>query len=118
MNKQLTQTQQDLIRACNDLGVRIDVPFCVTVNGKTIEVEARLPDFGGPGGLLVLSEDDGRVNALVDAQLSFSVLDGDPGPYDLEVYKMLFSDWGWASDALPPEWLMSEAEISSSLGER
>jgi hypothetical protein len=72
---------------------------------------ARIANLGAPNGMLVFSSYDevcSLKEKLLDAGYGFSVLD-EPGPdeeYDLESFKTVFRDWGWAGPlGQKPPWM-------------
>ena len=102
------------IEIANALGLRITAPASIVLpSGERIGADALLLDFGGPRGMLLITDDDlvwpHRV-AIADAGYGFSVL-SDPGPmansppHPNEVIDVL-RDWGWTGDpAEEPDWM-------------
>ena len=94
-----------------DLGISVEAPFTVVLpSGASITVDARLHDFGGPSGMLVVSEYSRireHVGALVSQGFGYSTLSSpEPGEsYDREGTIEMLQDWGWASESAPPPWL-------------
>ena len=103
---------QELWRACAELGLRVDLGFCVSIPGiPEVVTIARVADLGAPNGMLVVRSyaDIAAIKeVLLDAGYGFSVLD-EPNPgeeFDLESFKSMFRDWGWSGDlAKKPTWL-------------
>jgi hypothetical protein len=107
----MSRLASEILRACVDLGLRADLGFRLELAGQEIEAVARIADLGAPNGMLVLSTYDAVRNLtdkLQEAGYGFSVLD-EPDPreeYDLESFKAMFRDWGWAGDlGMRPNWM-------------
>src|SRR5215218_3514065 len=74
---------QRWIAIANALGLRITAPVSILLpSGQQIDADALLLDFGGPSGMLLVTDDElvwPHRAAIVDAGYGFSVL-SDPGP--------------------------------------
>lgn len=108
----MTNLQSFLQRACQDLGMRIVIPFSLELReGVQINAEALMPQLGGINGMIIVSRYSdlcGVASELSMMGYGYSVLSG-PLPseeYDLENYTEMFSDWGWGSaDERAPDWM-------------
>jgi hypothetical protein len=108
----MTKLQNDLKRACKELGLTIKVPFHLTVRpGKKISAQALLPQLGAPKGMIVVNDFDdlrGVTSELLCMGYGYSTLD-EPSPseqFDLESYVEMFSDWGWGNlSERKPDWM-------------
>ena len=91
-----------LLRACDALGLRADVPFVVTIgSGHHIQCVARIRDIGAGNGMLVVRRyEDVRPHAeqLAKAGFGYSVLDepAEAEVFDLDTFQEMFRDWGWS----------------------
>jgi len=93
---------QRWLAIANALGLRVTAPASIALPlGERIDVDALLLDFGGPRGMLLVTDDElvwpHRV-AIADAGYGFSVL-GDPGtmtnsPPPLDDLIVVLRDWG------------------------
>lgn len=98
----MNRLQEELTRACTQLGLRVELDFVLHMpTGVTLTAAARLPELGAPNGMIVVPrfEDIGNAaESLVASGYGYSVLSEPyPGePFDLESYIEMFSDWGWA----------------------
>lgn len=110
-----------LIRVCTTLGLEIEPAFVLrTADGRDVEVDARLPQFGGPCGMLVVG-DYATIASIAkdipDLGYGFSTfaphftIDERVGSEEeMESWKDVFRDWGWSanvSERLRPEWMES-----------
>lgn len=108
----MDRMQDYLIRAGEELGIRVIVPFELLMDsGRLLSADALLPDLGAPKGTIVLRSSDevSRVAAeLEKLGYTYSVF-GEPLPgeeYDVDSYKEMFSDWGWAAESeRKPRWM-------------
>ena len=108
----MTNLQSFLHRACQELGLTINVPFLLTMcDDIEINAQALLPQLGAPNGMIIVNHYDelcGTVSKLQSMGYSYSVLD-DPSPtekFDLESYIEMFSDWGWGTvNERKPDWM-------------
>jgi hypothetical protein len=105
---------QRWIAIANALGLRITAPASILLpSGQRIDADALLLDFGGPRGMLLVTDDElvwPHQAAIVDAGYGFSVL-SDPGPSadsppPLDDVIDVLRDWGWEGDpADEPAWM-------------
>ncbi len=90
-----------LKRACAELGVRLDTIVSIQFeDGERIVVEARLPDIGGPNGMLLFRSDAVPMKYKDEIQAmgcGFAVLSEplEGETFDLASYREMFVDWGW-----------------------
>ena len=101
-----------MLQAAEALGLEIVAPFrCDLADGTKVLAVAHLPELRNVNGTLVF-----RTNQL-DRSV-FGILQGrgfscssfseplEREEFDLEVYREVFADWGWASESKePPSWL-------------
>jgi hypothetical protein len=73
------------------------------VNGRAVQVEGYLPDFGGPGGLAVVSFE--RRLRLGSLNIPMSILPKEYRKYRRKVFVSALSDFGWHGRGSPPPWL-------------
>lgn len=103
---------QGIWRACADLGLTVELRVHLALNGdQGVNAVARIADLGAPNGMLVFASYDevrSLKDKLLDAGYGFSVLD-EPNPgeeYDIESFKAMFRDWGWAGPlGKKPTWM-------------
>jgi len=92
--------------AATRLGVRVIAPHHLIVAGGTIvEVEAYLPDFGGPNGAIAVSRaDDHRCHLTRGAKSFVSQLAERYRVFDAALFRETLDDWGWFGppESLPP----------------
>ncbi len=97
----MTRLENDLIRACEALGIKIDLGFKLSCpNGHEVRSIARLPHVGAASGMLVVGtfeEVEDHREYLDSEGFGYSVLDqpGDKEVFDLESYREMFCEWGW-----------------------
>lgn len=101
-----------LERAAESLGLEVERDYEVLIPGeRVIRAPVRVLHLGGPKGMLVFdSFDDAKpyANHLVEAGFGYTVLDEPLAneAFDLESYKEMAADWGWAGPShLKPSWL-------------
>lgn len=109
----INRMQQWLVRAADELGIRIVVGYVVLLpDGVAFTTQALFPDLGGALGMLVLNSAD-KVDAqtrraLVDQGFSISAF-AEPLPsevFDVNNYAEMFAEWGWSSeDKMKPTWM-------------
>ena len=97
----MNKMQEYLVRAGNDLGIRVIVPFELELNsGRKLKVEALLPDIGYSKGMIVSQSSKGALDIIQELKnlgYGYTVYD-EPLPdevYDVKSYKEMFIDWGW-----------------------
>lgn len=108
----MSRLASDIWRACAELGLRTDMGFRLALSDQQeIQTVARIADVGAPNGMLVVSSYDvvrNLTDKLLEAGYGFSVLD-EPDPrenYDIESFKAMFLDWGWAGElGKTPDWM-------------
>ena len=112
----MTQLQARLRDVCQQLGIRIIIPFKLELMaGHTIWAQALLPQLGSARGMVIvtsISDLCGKENELVKMGFGYSVLDEPSSDVDYRVDGCIrmFSEWGWASDEAKPEWLLVQEE--------
>ena len=98
----MTKLQQWLSTACQAVGLPIDLAFVASLeSGHEVHCVARIHGLGAPNGMLIVSNFDAVRSHLRDlerAHYGFSVLDEPSAKeeFDLNGYKDMFRDWGWA----------------------
>ena len=93
--------------ASAQLGVRVVAPYALQLpDGTTVEVEAFLPDFGGPHGTVVVAlADEDRGRLVAGAKQFASLLAPAYRAFDRDCFRETLDDWGWYGSAGdPPEW--------------
>jgi hypothetical protein len=116
----MTRLQFDLAIACGQLGLRIVIPFKLTLReGWEINAKALLPQLGARNGTLIVtdfSDVKGKEEELRVLGYTASVM---TEPFDekgdeLDDWIEVFSEWGWAAKEEPkPNWLLDLEEDSS-----
>ena len=89
------------------LSIRVIAPFDLELSdGSSVEVEAFLPDFGGPGGTVVVPLDDEVRGKRAAAGPHFvSLLAEDYRYFDETLFRETLDDWGWfGADSDEPVW--------------
>lgn len=91
--------------AANALGIRVVAPYTLRLpNGDALDVEAYLPDFGGPNGtIVVMLGDDHRARLAGTTNHFVSRIAGGEkgyGAFDSRLFQDTLNDWGWHG---PPE---------------
>ena len=109
----MNRMQEWLARAAEELNVRVLVGYEVPLtDGGKLPSQALFPDFGSALGTLVFRSQD-EVNAearreLIKRGFGMSTF-SEPLPneeFDIESYKEMLSEWGWASEERNrPDWL-------------
>lgn len=99
----MNRLQSFLQRACNDLGLRIVIPFELEMSdGTKIQAQALLPQLGSANGIVIVkhySDLKGAASQLSRMGYSYSVLDEplSSEEFDLRAFAEMFSDWGWGN---------------------
>jgi hypothetical protein len=91
--------------AAQTLGVRVTAPYEIRLeSGESIAFEAWLPDFGAPGGAIVLdlADQTGREQWLPGRWCS--KLSDDYEQFDRALFVDTLNDWGWYGPGQPPAW--------------
>jgi hypothetical protein len=93
--------------AAGQLGIRVTAPFQFKLDdGQVVEVEAFLPDFGGPNGAVLVGLMDEEESKQANTKGYFvSALGSDYQQFDDELFRMTLDDWGWYGPAdQQPSW--------------
>jgi len=100
------------LEANRRLGIEFDAPHSVSLSdGSTVNALARIRDFGGENGMLIIDSNDDRrlnLNKLVAEGYGYVVMDGPQidADFDLECDQEMLADWGWSGDPQRiPSWL-------------
>jgi hypothetical protein len=107
----MNRLQAFLVRAANDLGLEVKVPFEVILpSGQKVMAEVLLPQLGAPKGMLVFQSDVWDISGALE-KLGFACSMYDEPPpeeiFDLESYREMFSEWGWTADTpSKPKWMV------------
>lgn len=82
--------------AADRLEIRVIAPYELKLpDGDVLEVEAFLPDFGGPRGIVAVSmEDEVRGRRAAAADLYVSLLGLDYRQFDEALFRETLEDWG------------------------
>lgn len=87
------------------LAIRVLAPHSFTLpDGRTVDVEAFLPDFGDPSGAIAVALADHERGRLAELAGCFvSRLAATYCVFDRELFRETLDDWGWhgPSDARP-----------------
>ncbi len=98
-----------LKRACTELNLRLIYPYELRLNDEVCTFVACLPELGYPKGMLVTTDSGLAMRLscdLVSAGYGYSTLSEGCEGFDIEVYKEVFSDWGWnGADEQQPTWM-------------
>jgi hypothetical protein len=88
------------------LGIRVEAPAWVTLQGESVECAAFLPDFGSEHGTAAIPLSQERLHGeQVDGDPFCSLLsDESYGQFDRELFVATLNDWGWFGDGYPPDW--------------
>lgn len=89
------------------LMIRVMAPFEVALtDGSTVEVEAFLPDFGGPQGTLAVSlADEVRAKKVAGEEKYVSLLGPAYRRFDETLFRETLDDWGWfGAESARPTW--------------
>ena len=105
--------QEWLARAAGELALDVEIGHCETLADGTILVAvAWFPHLGSVRGILIFdwtSNIDPESRKYLVAQGFALSTFGEPAPreeFDLENYRAMFADWGWAGpEHLRPEWM-------------
>jgi hypothetical protein len=108
----MNKMQEHLLRAGNELGIKVIVPFELSLaSGKKLSAEALLPELSNPKGIIV-SQSMTDFLAICDELkklgygLSVYAEPSSNEKYDVENYKEMFIEWGWSGDkAKKPDWM-------------
>jgi len=109
----MTRMQEFLARAAEELGLRVEIGYVVTLSdGRKLMSQALLPDLGNPLGTLVFDSPrivDSSARKDIRSQGYGMSTFSQPLPtqtFDVESYARMFAEWGWAgSDADKPGWM-------------
>jgi hypothetical protein len=79
------------------LGVRVVAPYELRLaDGEAVEVEAFIPDFGGPHGTVVVPlQDDERLKRAVATHHFVSALGETYREFEPDWFRETLDDWGW-----------------------
>lgn len=100
------------LEAGSFLSIRVVAPYQVHLpDGDKVEVEAFLPDFGGPDGAVAVSlEDEARGKRAADGPHYLSLLASDYRRFDEILFRETLDDWGWfGRDSERPIWYRGRA---------
>jgi hypothetical protein len=95
------------LEAARELEIRVVAPYEVRLaDGATIEVEAYLPDFGGPNGAIAVPLHDVERGELASHSQHFVSQVGDSyRSFERTHFIDTLDDWGWHGPvALRPAW--------------
>jgi hypothetical protein len=104
--------QEAWLRAADELGIRITVPYVISSGRGPAVYVAFIPDFGGPRGMVVwpVAGKDDRLVAAREAALYFSQLSASYSAFDRQLFIDTLTDWGWfGPDDDKPGWYTGEA---------
>jgi hypothetical protein len=94
-------------QAATDLGIRLTSPFSVRdQDGRSVNVEGFLPDFGRPDGIIFISAARSIVLKKTDRQ--HSTLFTAYRVYERSLFVDTLEDWGWFGPSDPPPWYVGK----------
>jgi hypothetical protein len=100
--------------AQRELKIRVTAPFTFAAGATTHECIAFLPDFGGPGGMVIdaigppaFQPPQGMTSAAEVAGYYWSLINAEINSrFEADVFKEALLDWGYFGPASSrPEWL-------------
>ena len=100
----MTRLQEELLRACNELGIKIELGFVLSLKkGGELHTVARIPSLGGNDGMLIVKSSNEFWDIWDDPikkTYGIAVLDepSNNAEFNLAVCKKMFRDWGWKGD--------------------
>ena len=101
----MTKLQEELLWACQALGIEIELDFIVVLkDGRKIQTAARIPSLGGYDGMLIVRSVD-EFSHICDSfpveKYGVSVLDepDDNTEFNLDACKAMFIDWGYGEES-------------------
>lgn len=89
-------------------GFQVITPYTLVLGNVSVPVEALLPEFGRPQGMLLVSDYASLQPYLQEigtAGYGFSVLDADGFEPCLAEVAEVLADWGWLGRGPEPSWL-------------
>jgi hypothetical protein len=95
--------------AAADLAFQFMAPFTLDDSGEAFTYLGRLPQFSGPQGMLIISDDSPQeqqrlCQVALDHGFHYSCMSPSDEPYDRDVFIDVLNDWGWASSEPAPSW--------------
>jgi hypothetical protein len=94
-----------------ELGIRVDAPAHVMIQGESVECSAFLPDFGSANGAAVFSlsvRSDLPDTPGTDPFCSL-LNDDRYRRFDRDHFIATLNDWGWFGNGDPPDWYTGAA---------
>ena len=98
--------------ASNDLGIRIEAPYDLTLkDGSFLRFDVLVKDFGAKLGMLITTDHKKLKTAqdeLEALEYGYSVMSdySSEDTYNPDNFKHVLKDWGWSGDPeLVPAWL-------------
>jgi hypothetical protein len=106
MNAMTTDSFETALRnAAAELGLALEIPFCLNLPCGSIHAPALLKNFAYPNGLLIVQRPDeiGELGKhLNDFGYGFACIKRDQS---LEGWRALCRAWGWTGSGAAPNWL-------------
>jgi len=102
-----TQMSAAWREAAKQFSIHAIAPYSIGLpDGSAIEVEAFIPNFGGPQGAIAVALSDGQRCRLVrNTRRWYSQLGSGYGIFDSALFEDTLEDWGWfGSDEQLPRW--------------
>jgi len=91
--------------AALELGIRVEFPETVVIQGESVECAAFLPDFGSPNGTALFVLADLILPERNDTEPFYSLLSRRYySRFSREGFIAALNDWGWYGDGEPPVW--------------
>ena len=114
----MNNMQRHLFRSADELGLRIEIGFILTLSdGKTLISEALFPDLSNPRGIMVFSSNDENGHydlawasrkEIQNLGYGFSSFHSpsDNDVIDIKSYSEMFDEWGWTGELqIKPHWM-------------
>ena len=94
-------------RVSNALGIVVQSPAMIVIEGRALTFTALLPDFGAPKGLIADPEWEAigpHAAVLIANGFGYSCV----AIEETSDFLAMLRDWGWAAKKPKPEWLGSD----------
>jgi hypothetical protein len=102
----MKRLESDILRACAELDLSVEFHVLIMFeNERPLQALAKIATVGAAKGMLVFLSYETIRNStekLLDAGFGFTILDepASEEEFDLESFKTMIRDWGWAG---PPD---------------
>lgn len=100
----------ELVKAWQFAGAALNVtvlaPYQITLRDqRVVDVEAFLPDFGSPNGIVLVElEDEARTSLIATSLTYYSMVSSAYEAFEAQQFIATLNDWGWFGppDKAPP----------------